>query len=311
MQLTVDKVNKSFGQKHVLKDISFTAQSGVATGFLGRNGSGKTTTIRIIMDIYTADSGVTTIDGRPSKEFISKIGYLPEERGLYPKRIISDQMTYLGELRGMKPRDARKRGKELLEKLDAGEYFDKKLDTLSKGNQQKIQLAISLINDPDIIILDEPFSGLDPVNSQILKKLVQEQVQAGKMVFFSSHQMSQVEQFCDDICMIRAGEIVLQGSLRDIKKTYPRDRVLVIPEESRMSDLRGLFSNSAELKRITKSMSAHTGGGFLINLNNETDKAELFNCIASSGIDLDTFTVVEPTLEEIFVEESGEEYEAV
>lgn len=201
MELKVEGINKSFGAKHVLKDISFTARSGVAMDVLGRNGSGKTTTIRIIMDIYSSDSGCVTINGRPGKEFISKskIGYLPEERGLYPKRVIADQMAYLGELRGMKAKDARKRGKELLEKLEAGEYFGKKLDTLSKGNQQKIQLAIALINDPEIVILDEPFSGLDPVNAQILKRLVQELVDEGKMVLFSSHQMSYVEQFCDDI----------------------------------------------------------------------------------------------------------------
>lgn len=310
MHLQIDKVNKSFGQKHVLRDIGFTAKSGVATGLLGRNGSGKTTTIRIIMDIYAADSGSVTIDGKPSKEFLNRIGYLPEERGLYPKRIISDQMAYLGELRGMKSKDARSRGKKLLEKLEAGEYFDKKLETLSKGNQQKIQLAISLINDPEIVILDEPFSGLDPVNSSILKKLVRELVQEGKMVLFSSHQMSQVEQFCDDICMIEQGQIVLEGSLRDIKKSYPRNRVLVVPEDSRRRELFGLFTQNQELKKIV-SETGEMNGGFLITLKSENDKAALFNHIADSGINLDVFSVVEPSLEEIFVEKAGGDHETV
>lgn len=310
MQLQIDRVNKSFGQKHVLKDISFTAKSGVATGLLGRNGSGKTTTIRIIMDIYAADSGSAAIDGRPSKEFLDKIGYLPEERGLYPKRVISDQMAYLGELRGMKAKDARRRGKELLEKLEAGEYYDKKLDTLSKGNQQKIQLAIALINDPEIVILDEPFSGLDPVNSSILKKLVRELVQEGKMVFFSSHQMGQVEQFCDDICMIEQGRIVLEGSLRDIKKSYPRNRVLVVSEDGQRRELFGLFTKNQELKKIV-SETGEMNGGFLITLQSENDKAALFNHIACSGINLDVFSVVEPSLEEIFVEKAGGKHETV
>lgn len=310
MQLQIDSVNKSFGQKHVLKDVGFTARSGVATGLLGRNGSGKTTTIRIIMDIYTADSGRATIDGRPSKEFLSKIGYLPEERGLYPKRKISDQMAYLGELRGMKAKDARRRGKELLEKLEADEYFDKKLDTLSKGNQQKVQLAIALINDPEIIILDEPFSGLDPVNSSILKKLVHELVRDGKMVLFSSHQMGQVEQSCDDICMIEQGEIVLKGNLREIKKSYPRNRVLVVPEDNQRGELLELFSKKAELSKIVTS-TEKANGGILITLDGENHKASLFNYIAGSGINLDNFSVVEPTLEEIFVEKAGGKNETV
>lgn len=309
MQLKVNAVNKSFGSNHVLKDISFTARSGVAMGMLGRNGSGKTTTIRIIMDIYPSDSGNVTIDGKPSKDFISKIGYLPEERGLYPKRIISDQMAYLGELRGMRARDARSKGKELLEKLDAQEYFDKKLDTLSKGNQQKIQLAIALINSPEIIILDEPFSGLDPVNAQILKALVQDLVKEGKMVIFSSHQMSYVEQFCDDICMIDKGRIVLEGKLRDIKKSYPRNRILIASDAGNLTGIQRLIRNE-RLHNIIRS-SEITPDGLIINLSADDGRSTVLHSITQAGIEIDTFRVVEPTLEEIFVERAGVEYEAV
>ncbi|MDR2615828.1 MAG: ATP-binding cassette domain-containing protein, partial [Oscillospiraceae bacterium] len=201
MELIVDKLNKSFGEKRVLRDISFTVRPGSAFGLIGRNGSGKTTTIRIIMDLFPADSGTVTADGVPSGKVSGRFGYLPEERGLYPKRLISDQMTYIGQLRGMTVSDARRRSVELLERLEAGEYYKKKLDTLSKGNQQKIQLAIALLNDPEIIILDEPFSGLDPVNARILKELVTQLAHEGRTIIFSSHQMAHVEEFCDDICM--------------------------------------------------------------------------------------------------------------
>lgn len=304
MELKIEKINKSFGSNHVLRDISFSAKNGVATGLLGRNGSGKTTTIRIIMDIYASDSGTVTIDGKPIKEFVSKIGYLPEERGLYPKRLISDQMTYLGELRGMKARDARKRGKMLLEKFEAGQYFDVKLETLSKGNQQKIQMAIALINNPEIIILDEPFSGLDPVNSQILKRTVEELINDDKIVLFSSHQMSYVEQFCDNICIIDKGKIVLEGDLRNIKKTYPRDRVQLISAVDQKHILHNLMLEKHEIKTIIHDFT-ETKSGFLIRLNNANDKASLFTQIADSGINIDVFRVVEPTLEEIFVEKAG------
>lgn len=310
MELTLDKINKSFGKKHVLKDIAFTARSGAAMGFLGRNGSGKTTTIRIIMDIFPADSGTVSIGGRPIREFDGKIGYLPEERGLYPKRLISEQMAYLGELRGMKARDARERGLKLLKRLGAEEYYSQRLDTLSKGNQQKIQLAIALINDPEIIILDEPFSGLDPVNARILKDVVGELVSEGRMVIFSSHQMGYVEEFCDDICLIDDGACVLGGNLRQIKKTYPRNRILLTPENDDFNDFKRRISASNDLQRIIQSMTA-TDKGFLIALKNAEDKVSLFNTVAQTGVAIDAFQVVEPTLEEIFVEKAGGEYEAV
>lgn len=310
MELRLDKINKSFGENHVLKDVSFTARSGVATGLLGRNGSGKTTTIRIIMNIFPPNSGTATIDGKPSKEFTKRIGFLPEERGLYPKRKISDQIAYLGELRGMRAKDARERGKKLLERLEAGEYFDKTLDTLSKGNQQKIQLAIALLNDPEIVILDEPFSGLDPVNAKILKDLVRDLVDEGRLVLFSSHQMGYVEAFCDDVVMINGGEIVMSGRLRDIKKSYPRDRVLLVPEEGDANKLRNQLADREALKDIITDVS-EAKDGFRINLTSPEAKNRLFERVAGSGVELDTFQVVEPSLEEIFVEKAGGENEAV
>jgi len=306
MRLVVDKFNKSFGEKHVLKDLSFTARSGVAMGLLGRNGSGKTTTIRSIMGIFPVDSGTSTIDGTPTQTMKKKIGYLPEERGLYPKRVISEQMAYIGELRGLSAKTAKERSKTLLERLEAMEYYDKKLDTLSKGNQQKIQLAITLLTEPDIVILDEPFSGLDPVNSQILKRVVGELVEEGKLVLFSSHEMSYVEEFCDEICLIDQGRIVLSGSIKEIKRTYPRYQIHITPEVAGAQELCQQLTQMSSVTPLVANIEPQ-GHGALITLKNERDKAMLFQALTESRIPLDALSVVEPSLEDIFVEKVGAE----
>jgi len=306
MQLVIDKLNKSFGAKHVLRDLSFTAKSGVAMGLLGRNGSGKTTTIRTIMGIFPADSGSSTIDGAPTQGMRKRIGYLPEERGLYPKRNISDQMVYIGTLRGLRPKVAKERAKALLTRLEAEEYFNKQLDTLSKGNQQKIQLAIALLTDPDIVILDEPFSGLDPVNSQILKRVVGELVAEGKLVLFSSHEMGYVEAFCDDICIIHQGQIVLDGSLRKIKAEYPRHQILVLPEVPGATELRTQLLQLDAVAKLTAGIEPQ-GHGCLVTLRQEGDKRALFSALTESRIAIDAISVVEPSLEDIFVEKVGRE----
>jgi len=306
MKLTVNRINKSFGDKHVLKDLEFEVNGG-AFGLLGRNGSGKTTTIRIVMDVFPADSGAVLLDGKPMSKFTGRIGYLPEERGLYPKRPIVEQMAYIGALRGMKAADARKRGLQLLEKLGAEEYYKRKLDTLSKGNQQKIQLAIALINDPELVILDEPFSGLDPVNAKVLKDLVSELVKDGRTVLFSSHQMANVEEFCDNLCIINSGEVVLAGNLRDIKKTYPRNRVLLVPQDENSGKLAQSIQTHSALAGMVESAEA-AAQGCVVTLKNPDDKSSLLRTVTETsglGLDLDVFRVVEPTLEEIFVEKCG------
>jgi len=292
----------------VLRDLSFTAQSGVAMGLLGRNGSGKTTTIRTIMGIFPADSGTSTFDGVPSQTLRKKIGYLPEERGLYPKRVIGDQMAYIGELRGLSNKVARERSKKLLVRLEAEEYYDKKLDTLSKGNQQKIQLAIALLTDPDIVILDEPFSGLDPVNSQILKRMVEELVAEGKLVLFSSHEMGYVEEFCDDICIIHQGQIVLDGRLRDIKAKYPRHQILITPEVPGAGELAQQLLQLDSVAKLAAKVEPQ-GIGAVVTLHNEGDKSALFAALTASRIAIDAISVVEPRLEDIFVETVGQETE--
>ena len=207
MLLELKNIEKSFGEKKVLSGVSFIAEGGKAFGLLGRNGAGKTTSIRILMNVFPANEGAVLIDGKPINYNEVSFGYLPEERGLYPKKIIIDQLIYFAELKGMKHKDAIKAIDYWLDRLDMTEYRNKRLDTLSKGNQQKIQLITALAHNPDIVILDEPFSGLDPVNAMLLKDVVKEQITQGKIVLFSSHQMSYIEEFCDSIAILNGGKV--------------------------------------------------------------------------------------------------------
>jgi ABC-2 type transport system ATP-binding protein len=301
MELQVTGLNKSFGDKHVLKDVSFRVEGGRALGLLGRNGAGKTTTIRILTDIFRADSGRVLIDGQPINYNKVRIGYLPEERGLYPKVKVGAQMTYIGRLRGMTAEAAKQRAQDLLAELEAGEYWNKKLETLSKGNQQKIQLAISVIHNPDIVILDEPFSGLDPVNSQMLKDLILRQVELGKVVLFSSHQMPYVEEFCEHICILHQGTVVLDGRIRDIKRSYPRNRVEVFPEKPGLLEA---VSKAPEWNGFVADIAVKEES-FVLTLKDENEKKNLLRLITAYG-GLDGFNVVEPTLQEIFVEKTGD-----
>ena len=216
MKLEVKDITKSFGDKQVLHGISFEVQSGRALGLLGRNGAGKTTTIRILMDVFRANSGEVLLDGEKFNQRKHLIGYLPEERGLYPKKKVIEQMVYLGRIRGISKSEAVANSKKWLKRLGVLEYENAKLETLSKGNQQKVQLASTLVCDPDIVILDEPFSGLDPVNSRILQDVVMELIGQNKIVIFSSHQMSYVEEFCKD--MQRLGNISLALSVEGFEE---------------------------------------------------------------------------------------------
>ena len=227
LKLEVKNLKKSFAGKEVLHGISFSVESGKALGLLGRNGAGKTTTIRILMDVFRANEGEILLDGKPFVPRNHQIGYLPEERGLYPKRKVLEQMVYLAMLRNVPKAKAKENAKKWLERLEIGQYENNLLETLSKGNQQKVQLASVLVCDPEIVILDEPFSGLDPVNSQILQDVVKELIAVGKIVIFSSHQMSYVEEFCEDIVIINQGQVVLEGNLNEIKLAYGRDQLIL------------------------------------------------------------------------------------
>lgn len=232
MQLQLNNITKYFGDKPVLNGISLHVDAGRAFGLLGRNGAGKTTTIRILMNVFPPTSGNVTLDGNPIDYAKTKFGYLPEERGLYPKKTIVEQLTYFAMLKGMDKAAAVASVDKWLARLDMSAYRDKRLDTLSKGNQQKIQLITALTHDPDVVILDEPFSGLDPVNAMLLKDVVRETIDKGKIVLFSSHQMNYIEEFCDDIAILADGKIALQGDLNQIKRSYPRNKLVVRTQQT-------------------------------------------------------------------------------
>lgn len=312
MKLEIIDLKKNFGEKQALKGISFSVENGIALGLLGRNGAGKTTTIRIIMGVFHSDAGRVLLDGEPIDLKKVKIGYLPEERGLYPKKVIIDQMIYFGQLRGMEKGAAREAALKLLGKFDMQEIAKQKLETLSKGNQQKIQIAIAFINDPDIIILDEPFSGLDPVNSQLLKDIIHEAVGKNKIVLFSSHQMGYVEEFCENIIIINHGKVVLEGHLAQIKRQYQRNRLFVLLEDKNMALEECVRATYAFLSDINNPSGyiekvEATRDGCIIVLKEEKDKQTLLNHILSQGKNIDVFKVLEPTLEELFIEKAGEE----
>ncbi len=300
MKLELKDIYKSFGEKEILHGISFEVESGRAMGFLGRNGAGKTTAIRCLMDVFKPDSGQFLLDGKPFRARDHKIGYLPEERGLYAKEEILHQLTYFGQLRGMAKADARKNSQYWLGRVDLSEYENRKLEILSKGNQQKVQIIQALIHDPDIIILDEPFSGLDPVNSQVLKDIVREKIGENKLVVFSSHQMSYVEEFCDDIALIDFGNIVLRGDLREIRRKQGLGK-LRIRTEGDESDLEALG-----LEVVTRDAN-----GLVVQLPEHSSKRQILEQLLSRGHDVRMFADYEPSLTQIFINEVGETREKI
>lgn len=295
MLLELKNIDKSFGEKKVLKGVSFVAESGKAFGLLGRNGAGKTTSIRILMNVFPADAGEVLTDGKPIDYDKISLGYLPEERGLYPKKLIIDQLVYFAELKGMKRTDAVQSVDRWLKRLELYEYRNKRLDALSKGNQQKIQLITALAHDPQIVILDEPFSGLDPVNAILLKDVVKEQIARGKIVLFSSHQMSYIEEFCDSIAILNAGKVVLHGDLREIKRNYVRDRLVVRTD------------NPEQIKADFKDdCTVQEDGSLILRLASPNDKQTAMKHLAEK-YDIDEIKVFEPSLNDIFVEYAVEQ----
>lgn len=294
MVLEFKDVTKSFGDKKVLKGISFKAESGKAFGLLGRNGAGKTTALRILMDVFPCDGGEILKDGEPLDYKNIKIGYLPEERGLYPRKKILEQLIYFAVLKGMNKKDAAAAAEFWLKKLGMDEYAGKRLTTLSKGNQQKIQLITALCHNPEIIILDEPFSGLDPVNAATMEEVIKEQLSLGKTVLFSSHQMNYIEEFCDSIAILNDGKIVLCGDLREIKRNYVRDRLVINCE------------NPGKIaKDFGERCTAGEKNSLIIKLGDPSEKQSVMKRIVEN-YDVDEVKVFEPSLNDIFVEYAGE-----
>ena len=303
MKLEVKDLRKSFGDKEVLHGISFSIESGRALGLLGRNGAGKTTTIRILMDVFRANSGTITVDGKPFHPRDFRIGYLPEERGLYPKKGVQEQLIYLAQLRGSSRSDAKRQSERWLKRLGVEEYAQRKLETLSKGNQQKVQLAQTLVCDPDLVILDEPFSGLDPVNSQILKDVIREQIEAGKLVIFSSHQMSYVEEFCEDIVLINHGEIVLSGNLDQIKREYGHNRLVISLGADYQEPEQVIRDYMGDLLRVVGKRKDQV----IAEMKAGCTREILLKEFLERNLVPEEYGNYEPSLTEIFVEKAGDQ----
>lgn len=293
MRLEIKNVNKTFDKTQILHDVSFTVESGRAMGFLGRNGAGKTTTIRSLMDVFKADSGEFLIDGQPLDRNKYKIGYLPEERGMYQKIKLLDQLVYFGELKGMTKAEAKERAMAGLERLELESYANKKMETLSKGNQQKVQILQSVINDPDIIIFDEPFSGLDPVNAQVLKDIIVEYINKDRIVLFSSHQMNLVEEFCDDITFIKKGHILLSDNLNKVKEEMGEGKYLLKTDNEDLESLSGIDGiNNVEVFKHQ----------LLIEADKDLATNELLSRIMDKGFVIESFQPYRPSLEKIFID---------
>ena len=250
------------------------------------------------MDVFPPDSGRVLFDGKPLRQAGVKIGYMPEERGLYPKVPIGEQLVYLGRLRGLDGSTAKRNAKRLLDELEMGDYYTKKPTILSKGNQQKIQLAATLISDPDVVVLDEPFSGLDPVNASLLEQMVSRLISEQKLVLFSSHQMNYIERFCNHIAILRDGRIVLSGNLRDIRRSYDRSRLVLSGGDDTLQNAARFFAARTELVAGTE----RTPEGLMVRLIDADRKKELLALAAAQNFDLDGIRVWEPTLADIFVE---------
>ncbi|HEX3662057.1 MAG TPA: ATP-binding cassette domain-containing protein [Acidobacteriaceae bacterium] len=287
-------VSKSYEAKTAVHDLSLRIEAGSMFGLLGPNGAGKTSTIRMMIGITLPDAGQVSLFGKPfSGEALQRVGYLPEERGLYKKMKIIDQLVFLGELRGLGALEAARRAKSWCERLQIAESINKRTEELSKGMQQKIQFIATLLHDPELIIMDEPFSGLDPVNAALLQDTLLELKKQGNAVLFSTHRMDQVEKLCDSICLIHRGEAVLSGGMREVKSRYERNRVNVQYEGDD-----GFLRHPAIADY--KSYAGHAE----IRLKPHADAQDLLRTVAATAV-VTKFELVEPSLEEIFIETVG------
>lgn len=295
MALSVNNIVKKYGDYTAVDGISFEMTSPGVFALLGTNGAGKTTTIRIILGMLAADQGTVKWDG---KEFLAAdkpVGYLAEERGLYPKYNIIDQLTYFLTLRGMTKPDAKRAIDYWFDRLNVNEYKNKRAEQLSKGNQQKIQLIAALAPNPELIVLDEPLSGLDPVNAELFKSVIREEISKNKYIIMSSHQMTTIEEFCRDIVIIKKGKTLLQGNLNEIKKGYGRVKLTVKAE----GDIRPMADECG------LSITEDTPNGTSFNVQSEEQAHRLLDMIIHSNIPLIKYELREPTLNEIFIEKAG------
>lgn len=295
MALTVTNLNKNYGENKVVDNLSFSIDKPGVFGLLGTNGAGKTTTIRMILGMINKDGGTVTWNGEKYTPNTVSTGYLAEERGIYAKFSIIDQLIYFGELKGMSKADAIKSINYWLERLEATEYKNKKADQLSKGNQQKIQFVAALISNPSLLILDEPLSGLDPVNTDLFKEVIKEQISKGKYIIMSSHQMNTIEEFCENLLILNKGKTILQGNLKEIKKGYGRNRLLVKCDE----DIKHL------IKECNIEIESENAEEINLMVKSQEEVNRLLKRITDENISLVKFELREPSLHEIFIEKVG------
>lgn len=296
MGLVLKDVCKNFGTKKAVKNLNISIDKPGVYGLLGTNGAGKTTTIRMILGIIKKSSGEITWNGKEVTRENVNFGYMPEERGVYPKTKIYEQLVYFAKLKGMNTADAAKAIDYWLKRLDMEEYRNMLAEKLSKGNQQKIQFIIAVMNNPELIILDEPFSGLDPVNTETLKEVMKELISQNKYIIMSSHQMASIEEFCTDLTILNRGDTVLQGNLQKIKNSYSSEKLEVVSLEN--------IDNAIQQEglEIIEKKDNH----YLIKMTDENQGKNLFKKLAEQNVTINKFELKKPTLNEIFIERVGD-----
>ena len=296
MSLVLKNVSKNFGTKKAVSDISLTLDKPGVYGLLGTNGAGKTTTIRMLLGIIKKDEGEITWKGKEVDRKYVNFGYLPEERGVYPKTIIMNQLLYFAELKGMKKSEAEKSINHWAKVLKVEEYLNMTAEKLSKGNQQKIQFMTAIIHDPELVVLDEPFSGLDPVNTELVKNVIIELVKNGKYIIMSAHQMSTIEEFCTDVLILNRGKTVLQGNLKEIKDSYKVNR-LEIDVNKNITSI---------IEELGLEIEMEKDNQYKIKIDNEDVARKLLDKVVKEQIEVNKFEIQKPTLNDIFIEKVGE-----
>ena len=296
MGLILKNVSKTYVGKKAVDNISLELKEPSVYGLLGTNGAGKTTTIRMLLGIIKKDEGEITWNGKKVERKSVNFGYLPEERGVYPKTKIFDQLKYFAELKGMNKIEAEESIKKWAKVLKVEEYMQMPAEKLSKGNQQKIQFMTAIIHNPELVVLDEPFSGLDPVNTEILKNIIIDLVKNGKYVIMSAHQMATIEEFCSDILILNKGKTVLQGNLKEIKESYPANRVEIDVNQN----------IDKIIKEFEQEIENEKNNVYTIRISNEEKAHELLRKLVAEGITINKFEIKKPTLNDIFIEKVGE-----
>ena len=296
MGLKLENVSKKFVGKQAVDNISFEVDKPGVFGLLGTNGAGKTTTIRMLLGIIKKDTGEITWNGKKVERKSVNFGYLPEERGVYPKTKIYDQLMYFAKLKGMSQKDADAAIKKWAKVLKVEEYIPMPAEKLSKGNQQKIQFMTAIIHNPELIVLDEPFSGLDPVNSEILKNVIIDLVKEGKYIIMSSHQMASIEEFCTDILILNKGKTILKGNLKEIKEGYKANRLEISTDQNIENDI----------KELNMEIEFAKNNEYSIKIDSEEKAHQLLERLVKNHIEVNKFEIKKPTLNDIFIEKVGE-----